>query len=225
MKKAFFILFLITGINISAQTVGGGLLLGFPQGEFKEKVTNTGYGAQIQGTLFTPTKANPFTIGLNFSFIVYGSETNSRPLSETIPDVWVDVNTSNNLVSFHVLFQFSHLETDIRPYAECLFGGAYLYTTTKVESQYSDQDVFESTNFDAFTWNYGFGGGLLFKIKSGLGIGSDLFLDLKTRYMFGTEAEYLKKGSIQIVSGKAVYDVQKSKTDLLTVQAGIMVSF
>lgn len=200
-------------------------MLGFPEGEFSDRVKNTGYGIQIQGTLFTPTKEKPFTIGLDAGYMIYGSETTSRPLSETIPDVWVDVNRTNNIANFHLLLQVSPFAGDVRPYIETLFGGAYLFTTTKVESQHSNEDVFESTNFDAFTWNYGFGGGMMIKLKSNLGSVKTLFLDLKARYLYGSEAEYLKEGSVSIIRGKAYYDVQKSKTDLLTIQIGVVACF
>lgn len=225
MKKWIFLLILIFAAKLSAQTVGGGLVIAFPSGEFKDKVKNTGFGIQIQGTLFTPTKERPVTIGIDGSYIIYGSENSSRPLSPTIPDVWVNVNRTNNIANFHLLLQVSPFIGDVRPYIEGIFGGAYLFTTSKVESEDSGQSVFESTNLDDFTWNYGFGGGMLIKLKSGLGSVKELFLDIKARYMYGTEAEYLKEGSVTIFNGRAYYDVQKSKTDLLTIQFGVVAYF
>jgi hypothetical protein len=225
MRKLFIVFILFCAVKLSAQTVGGGFVLGFPEGEFKDKVKNTGYGIQLQATLFTPTKAKPFTIGLDAGYMIYGSETSSRPLSETIPDVWVDVDRTNNIANFHILFQVSPFEGDVRPYVEGLFGGAYMFTTTKVKSEHSGEDVFESTNLDAFTWNYGYGGGLLIKLKSDMGSVKTLFLDIKARYLFGSEAEYLKEGSVWISHGRAYYDIQKSKTDLLTFQFGVVAYF
>ena len=212
-------------VKLNAQTVGGSFVLGFPQGEFKDKVDNLGYGLQLHGTLFSPSAANPVTIGLNLGYMIYGSETSSRPLSEYIPDVFVDVNRTNNIAHFHVLLQVSPMMTSVRPYLEGLFGGAYLFTTTKVESKYSGQNVFESTNLDAFTWSYGFGGGLLIKLKDGLGSVSSLFLDLKARYIFGSEAKYLTENDVEIYNGRAYYNVQKSKTDLLTINLGVVAYF
>jgi hypothetical protein len=225
MRKSFLLFILFCAVRLSAQTVGGGFVLGFPEEEFGEKVKNTGLGFQIQGTLYTPTKEKPFTIGLDASYMIYGSESSSRPLSETIPDVWVNVNRTNNIANFHLLFQLSPFAGDVRPYAEALFGGAYMFTTTKVESENSGADVFESTNLDAFTWSYGGGGGMLIKLKSNLGSVKTLFLDIKARYSYGSEAEYLKEGSVRIVNGRALYDVQKSKTDLLTIQFGVVAYF
>jgi hypothetical protein len=137
----------------------------------------------------------------------------------------VDVSRTNNIANFHLLFQVSPFNTNVRPYIEGLFGGAYLFTNTKVESKYSGENIFESTNYDAFTWSYGYGGGILIKIKEGLGSVSELFIDLKARYIYGTEAKYLKEGSVVIINGRAYYDVQKSKTDLVTINVGVVAYF
>lgn len=225
MKKAFILLLLAGLVTLKAQTVGGSFVIGLPQGEFKQKVDNIGFGLQVHGTLFTPSPVSPFTVGLNLGYMIYGNESSTRPLSEYIPDVFVDVNRTNNIANFHLLFQVSPFFGDVRPYVEGLFGGAYLFTTTKVESRNSNQNVFESTNFDSYAWNYGFGGGLLIRLTGPVGSMSNLFLDLKARYMYGTETEYLKEGSVTIVNGRAYYDVQKSKTDLFTLHVGVVAYF
>lgn len=226
MKKTIIaIIAILCFANVNAQTVGGSLVLGLPQGEFKDKVDNVGYGLQAHGTIFSPSATNPFTIGLNLGYMIYGNESSTRPLSETIPDIMVDVNRTNNIANFHLLFQVSPFNTSVRPYIEGLIGGAYLFTTTKVESRSSGQDVFESTNFDSFTFSYGCGGGFLIKLKEGLGDVTQLFLDLKARYIFGSETEYLKEGSVRIIGGRAIYDVQKSKTNLITINLGVVAYF
>jgi len=225
MKKKILALFLLFSISVSAQTLGGSFVVGVPKGEFKDRVNTIGFGLQVHGTLFTPTDRSPVTVGLNMGFMVYGNESSIRPLSESIPDVLVDVNRTNNLANLHFLLQVSPFMGDVRPYIEGLFGGAYLFTTTKVESSYSGQGVFESTNLDDFTWSYGGGFGMLIKLTNKIGSINNLFLDLKARYIFGTEAQYLKEGSVTIVNGKAYYDVQKSKTDLLTINVGVVAYF
>ena len=52
-----------------------------------------------------------------------------------------------------------------------------------------------------------------------------VFIDLRIRYMKGGEAEYLKEGSIRRENGKVAYDVEQSKTDLLTFQIGAVLTF
>lgn len=200
-------------------------MLGFPQGDFKDNVDRAGYGFQVQGTLWEPNYETPFTIGLNLGFLVYGEESETRPLSTTIPDVFVDVNRTNSLVNMHFLVQVSPFSGGVRPYAEGLFGGAYIFTTTDVESENSGSNVFESNNFDDFTWSYGAGGGLLIKLIEREEDFSKLFLDIKARYVFGTKADYLKEGSVTIEDGNVYYNVVESKTDLLMFHLGVVFYF
>jgi len=222
----FFLFILVTETSLG-QTAGINFALGFPQKEFRNNVDNTGYGLSGHFTFWTPSTLMPYTVGLNIGFITYGNESRNAPFSETIPDVRVDVSRSNNLFNFHALFQISPFFGTIRPYAEGLFGGEYLFTTTTIESEISGQEVTSSTNQDDFAWSYGGGGGILIKLASlspdpaeSFSFGS-IWLDIKARYLFGTEAEYLREGSVEIENGKVIYHTSRSKTDLLMFHIGV----
>ena len=52
-----------------------------------------------------------------------------------------------------------------------------------------------------------------------------VLLDLRARYLVGGEAKYLKEGTIQVVDNRLVYDLRQSKTDLVTVGAGVTIEF
>ncbi len=222
-----FVMLILYTVNLPAQSAGGGIMLGFPEGEFKQNVDRPGFGLSGQVLFFNPTEGLPFGFGLDVGYLNYGNESRQEPLSTTIPDVVVDVERSNNLINFHLLFQIAPPAGDVRPYAELLFGGAYLFTETTINSR-GNEEVASNTNFDDFAWNYGFGGGLLIRLYSSEEQNSSfqsLFLDLKVRYLLGTEAEYLKEGSVIIENGNVYYDVSKSKTDLLITQLGVMFYF
>lgn len=45
-------------------------------------------------------------------------------------------------------------------------------------------------------------------------------LDVSVRYFAGGEASYLKEGAIRHVDGRAVYDVSRSRTDMVVVYIG-----
>ncbi len=229
MKKSILLVFLLVIISFScfAQSAGLNFTLGFPMGEFKNNVSRTGFGVSGEFLLLTPTVQNPFSIGLNLGFINYGSESRREPFSSTIPDVTVDVDRSNNIVNFHILFQLAFPTGVIRPYAEGLFGGSYIFTETSIKSKGVDE-VASSTNFDDFAWSYGAGGGFLIQVFSSDDPEekvSSVFIDLKARYLYGSEAEYLKEGSVLIENGKVIYNTSKSKTDLLTANIGAVVYF
>jgi hypothetical protein len=115
----------------------------------------------------------------------------------------------------------------VRPYIEGLFGGAYLFTQTEIKSDYNNDNIASTTNYDDFSWSYGAGGGILFRVAHDLGDVQTLYLDLKVRYMYGTEARYLTENGIVInpADNKVYYFPQKSKTDLLTFHIGVVAYF
>jgi hypothetical protein len=229
MKKGLVIIViaLIFSSLMNGQTVGGSLIIASPQGEFRQYVDNLGFGFQLQGTLWSPGRDRPFTIGLDASYIVYGSRTDRRPFSETIPDVSVDVTRTNNIANMHLLFQISPFTGDVRPYIEGFFGGAYIFTTTEIKSDYQDQNIASTTNYDDFSWSYGAGGGILFKIAHDVGDVQSLYIDLKARYTYGSEAKYLTQTGIVInpADSRVYYFPVKSNTDLLTFQIGVVAYF
>lgn len=230
MKKITVIILFLQCVlfsNLFAQTVGGSLIIGFPQNEFNKNVNNSVFGGiEGQVTLTTPTKSNPFTVGLNAAFIIYGIESRRVPLSTTIPDVSVDVERQNSMVNFHLLFQISPFDGEVKPYLEGVAGGAYLFTETTVEGS-SNFDEFASTvNQDDFAWSYGLGGGILVSLMEGNeDLPGGLFLDLKTRFMFSSEAEYLTTGDLRVENGNLIYQTKKSGIDYMSIQFGVVAGF
>ncbi len=218
VKLLLFASFLIIVSNSSfGQAAGLNFTIALPQGEFKDNVDNLGWGISGHAVIFTPGPAIPFTVGLNLGFINYGNESRRAAWSNTIPDAYVDVTRTNNIFNFHLLFQISPFSTPVKPYFEGLFGGNYLFTTTEVESDYLDKNLTETTNQDDFAWSYGAGGGIMVKLTELEESTGSIWLDFKARYLFGTEAEYLKEGSVIIneTNGSATYHLSKSKVDLL----------
>jgi len=228
IKLSFLIIFVaVISINKTLAQAGGiNFTLGFPTGEFKENVDRLGFGLSGHFLFLAPTIEHPFGIGLNIGYLNYGQESRREPFSLTIPDVTVDVDRSNNLVNFHALFQLGFGSGSVRPFIEGLFGGSYIFTETSIKSR-GTEEVASSNNFDDFAWSYGGGGGILILLHSG-DEGDDfgsLFLDIKARYLFGSEAEYLKEGSVIVSNGKVTYLVSKSKTDLITAHIGVVAYF
>ncbi|MFA7229204.1 MAG: hypothetical protein WC061_09220 [Melioribacteraceae bacterium] len=225
-RATFLFIFVFSSLTI-AQSVGGSFFIGQPQGDFKTNVDNLGYGFELHGTLWTPSKERPITFGIDASYLIYGLKTERRPFSLTIPEVGVDVTRTNSLASMHLLFQVNPFGGTIQPYIEGLFGGAYIFTMTEIKSEYLNQEIASSTNYDDFTWSYGAGAGLLILLNRDLGDVSSLFLDLKARYLYGSEAQYLTETGIVInpANSQVYYYPKKSKTDLLSFHIGVTVNF
>src|SRR5688500_1045097 len=72
----------------------GTLTISTPRGQFDEN-TDTGFG--FTGSYLRSITPNRVVgVGLSGSFLGYGSTRRRAPLSNTIPDITVDVETSNN---------------------------------------------------------------------------------------------------------------------------------
>lgn len=227
MKKyllLIIILFCLTSF-VQAQTAGGSFMLASPQGAFRDNVDRLGYGLQLQGTLWAPSKETPFTIGLNLGFMIYGEATDRRPWPG-FPEVTLEVTRMNSLANLHLLLQVSPFTGTVRPYLDGLIGGSYIFTTSEVKSENSDEPIAQSTNYDDFNWSYGWGGGLMIQVAENLGDVQTLFLDLKARYLYGTQAQYLTENDIDIISQTEVrYRPRKSNTDLLSFHIGVIAYF
>lgn len=221
----FIVIFIISLSSFSnAQQAGINLSLAIPQGEFADQVDNLGYGFSGEFMLLSPKPRSPIGLGLNISYYIYGNESRSEPMYN-IPEVFVRVDRTNNLVNFHVVFEIGLPTGRIRPYVQGLFGGEYLFTETNVKNE-SNQDPFaSSTNYDDWAWSYGVGGGIsiLLSGDSVTEIGA-IYLDLKGRYLFSSEAVYLKEGSVEVDRQQVRYYPSVSKTDLISIHAGVRVA-
>ena len=192
-----------------------------PRGEFSENVTNNGYGISLQGLIrLGPT---PFLAGGDLGFVVYGSQTRSEPLSDTIPDIRVRVRTTNGIFLPHFVLRAQPRTGLLRPYVEGLIGLKSLHTRTSLADVDDDDIVSSDTNLSDSTLSYGFGGGLQIPLTKGRE--ARIMLDTGVRYLRGGRAEYLRKGSIREVNGTLVYDVFSSRTDVLAVQIGVTLHF
>jgi hypothetical protein len=152
-------------------------------------------------------------------------ESRKEPWSLTIPDVFLDVDRTNNLLNFHIVFEVGLPTGRIRPYIQGLFGGEYLFTQTSVSGVNGQETIASTTNYDDWAWSYGAGGGFCILLTGDpVTEAGAIYLDLKGRYLFGSEAVYLKEGDVQYNGAQVIYHPSKSKTDMLTVHLGIRAS-
>ncbi len=224
---------LLTG-SLYAQNFQTGLsfTMGFPQDEFSNNVDNTGWGGS--GYFGYKFNDSPVMLGMDLGYLIYGHETRREPFSTTIPDVTVEVKTSNNIFLWHAFLRIQGDRGVVQPYTDCLLGFKYLFTKTSIHSEGDigdDGEIASTTNLDDFALSYGVAGGLKFKVYENQNPSeteSDLLealIDLQFSYLLGTEAEYLKEGSIQRVGGNVVYDIQKSRTDMVLFKIGVTLKF
>jgi hypothetical protein len=203
-------------------------LLAYPQNDFKNNVDRTFYG--LSGEFFYCLPKSPFSLGLNLEYMNYGSETRTGPLSEDIPDVWVDVTTRNSIFSAAAVLRLSPTEGPFRPYVEGLVGFNYLFTYTSLrDADCCGEDIATTTNFDDWTLTYGAGAGVILRAldvrsRQGRSVFS-LHLEIGLRYLKGGTAEYLRERSILNDNGSLSYTPLISTTDLVKSHFGIVFRF
>jgi opacity protein-like surface antigen len=200
---------------------GGYFTTIIPQGQFSENVTNNGYGGG--GQFLVRLGPSPFLIGGDAGGVIYGSESRREPISSTIPNLQVRVRTNNNIFLAHFLLRVQPRKGLVRPYADGLIGLKHLYTRTSISDISDDEAIASNTDLSDTTLSYGFGGGLHIPLTKGPE--GRLLLDVNVRYLRGSQAEYLKKGSIRQENGLAVFDVLSSRTDVIAVQIGVTFRF
>ena len=222
------VILLITATGYSEEKFQAGInfALGFPQNEFKENVDRAGFG--LSGYFLFKLPQTPLLLGVSVSWLEYGREEREEPLDTIIPDVYVDVKTSNNILISHFMLRIQPLKGRVRPYIEGLFGFNYLWTETAIEDQDGTDDVAiaRTVQLDDFAVSYGAGGGFMIKVlRRKKDKQPELFIDLGVRYLKGDRAEYLKKGSIYEEDGEVWYDISESTTDLITAHIGVTFVF
>ena len=221
MRVAVLCVALLAVVTVArAQTtqprVSANFIIGIPVNEFADNVDNLGFGLGVTGGIGFDSL--PFMIGLDLGYMIYGFERRSEPFSTTIPDVRVDVETTNNIFLGHLVFRVQPQTGTVQPYIEGLFGFKYLFTRTSIQNIPNDAEIASSTNFDDFASSYGVGGGIDFSVFAGER--TTIMVHVGCRYLFGSTADYLERGSIERQNGQVQFDVITSRTDLVMPQVG-----
>jgi len=204
-------------------------LVGIPQGEFRDNVDNPGFGVDFFGGL--GVGQSPIVLGLDVGFLIYGRERRTENFSPDIPEVQVEVETTNNIVQSHFVLRIQPPDGTIRPYADGLIGFKYLFTQSQINSERFDDDdpIARSTNFDDFALSYGIGGGVDIDVyRPGPDKDTELSavaIRIGAQYLLGSEADYLQEGSIRRTNGSLTFEVDRSRTTFLEPYVGVSVHF
>ena len=217
----------VTGYCQGMFDAGVNIGIAVPQGEFRDTIDRNGFS--FSGTGLIRPGLVPVKFGIELGYINYGSEKRREPFSYTIPDVRVRVERTNNIFLGHMLVRLQQDAGTISPYLDGLVGFNYLWTTTKIRDADNFEEITSSKNLDDIAFSYGLGGGIMFNVYEARTPVTDIgkiYIDLKVRYLYGGEAEYLKEGAVSIDEYANVsYDISKSTTDLMLYQIGVVFSF
>lgn len=241
MKNVYLLILLVSTVtsvfhqSATAQELDAGInfQVVIPQNEFDESINTIGGGLNIYGLYRFPQ--SPFGLGLDFNFNNFGQDTRDEPLSSTIPDLKVRVENEYNLVQGFMIAKVQPQDGVLRPYAEGLAGFNYFYTQTNIENRgnQGDEPIATDTNFEDWAFAWGGGGGVMIRVFDRRGSANLTaenpiaagYINLGARYLNGSEAEYLREGSIVIENGNVSYDTLQSRTDMLIIQLGFVLRF
>jgi hypothetical protein len=206
------------------QMQGTAWLLGaLPQGAFKDKVENNGLG--LGGSFGLRVPESPIYLGAELDYAIYGQARYDQFFPGT--PVRIRVQTDNSIMEGLLMLRLQSPAGPFRPYLDGLVGINYLVTMTTLSDTWSGQEIASDKNLDDTALAYGAGGGVMFRLSkrdpsSRL---RAILLDVRARYLVGGEAQYLDQGTIRVVNNQLLYQLQQSKTDLMTVGAGVTFEF
>jgi hypothetical protein len=196
-----------------------------PQGEFRDSLDRTIWGGSLSFT-FRPSRG-PLMLGTSLGIGAYGSDRWQAWLGLTDPDVLVDVRSTNSVVTWNVFVRLQPPDGVLRPYLDIFAGLHFLSTDTRIgDDDGDDGDGYDSSvnNSSDTAFAYGLGAGVMFPVirfvrRDGRTAGR-LDIDLGVRYTKGGRAEYFVE-----TGTPGVFDTRLSRTDLLTLSAGLAFSF
>lgn len=230
MKKInLTLLILLATFSVQAQLFNFDInfALGTPQGDFQQSLDRNSYGVDM-GFTVKAGRDLPVHIGAGLVYQNYGWRERNNQFVSGVPEVDVTVRTTNNIVTPQLLLRLEPEYGGFTPFIEGSIGFNYLYTESSIRDEYDDYEIASSVNHDYFTSNYGIGGGAKILLWEGISEDGDfigIHLMLKTKYMLGGEALYLKEGDLVPNGNSLDYNFSRSRTDLTTFNIGVVFNF
>jgi len=163
-----------------------------PIGDFATQVDRAwGVGGTLRYRL---PQARALGVRADVSWLNYGNERKTVPLSTTINRVLVDMNTANDIAVFSAGPELAVSRGPLRPYAFGFAGYSYFYTATTVGDDDADGSAFaQSTNYHDGGLSTGWGGGIRVPIVLR---SAELAVDAGGRMTRNGVRSYLRRGDI-----------------------------
>ncbi len=194
--------------------------LATPVGAFKDYVDLGGGGGA--GFLLYLDEGHNAALRLEGSFVVYGTESFTTPLSTTVQRVNVQVRTTNYIASAGAGPQLMLGSGPVRPYAFGTVGISYFATESSVSgTQFASDDFAATTNLDDLKFSMRAGGGLMLQLSRG---NHPVSLDFSASYQHNGTTEYLTKGDVRDgPGGRPIFSPVVSDTNLMTYRVGLSI--
>ena len=230
-RSSFIVLAALLAAPVSAagqHRAGVAFAFSDPQGEFD---TNTDMGYGLAGWYRWGLGAGGMVaLGVDVTFQQYGSTRRRAPLSTTIPEITVDIETSNQITYVQGAFEIQPATGRIRPYGVLAGGGGFFWTTSSLQDPETHETILSDTNQSDWTWVYSAGGGLRIQLTEMEREDREpgrLFLDLGASWLAGGDVEYLREGSLVTDEGEFDIDTRltHSEVELILYRIGVTFEF
>ena len=205
------------GWNDRSSTLGGGLELMVPLGEFDFTWGNTTAG--LSANIAFPMRNLPLKFGYDFAWGRMGSEYSVEQASGNIlgQRSGRKVEVTSNVYGHHGLIRLDPLHGKVRPYGDFLFGARNFATRSTVTSA---EGVSDDERDGAWVGSFGWAVGMMYML------GDQVYAEGRVERLFNGEVSYVDPASIQIASdGTVTYEKLRSRTDALGIQVGIGIRF
>ena len=239
MRRLFLLIALVslcaTSLPAEAQHLpghlpefSGGFVVGVPRGAFARHLSSPGFG--LGAFLGQKLPGLPLTVGLDGALLVYGLDTRDRPFAVAYGS---DVNafTTHGIGMAHFVVRLQDHHHLVSPYADVLVGAKYFFTDTQVDGErweYWGDPFHDTMSFDDLAFSYGMGGGVRLHLATPAiredGPRGRLTFHAGIRYLFGSPATYLKRGSSFVEDGEIAYEAERSRTDMIVPEFGLTIS-
>lgn len=203
MKKIYLTGLLVLAVITSQAQMGSlAFTVGVPQNEFRENTDATGFGFDLSFAI-PFQKEFPVSMGLDFNYIIYGSNSQDETLSAQITldngtpigdpiIIPLRIRNTNSIFGTHAFLRAQAPFEMVQPYVEGLFGFRYISTNTKIldlsdDRRWSEPDdnvIVRETVLDDWVLSYGYGGGFMIKV------GPQFFVDIRADFFKGERAKY-----------------------------------
>lgn len=230
MRRSTFIclalLLTLPAATLAQHRAGAAFTVSDPQGEFDTN-TDTGYGF---AAWYRYHLGGGFAIGVDGAFQIYGSTERRVPLSPTIPEIQVEIETTNNTTYIQGALELAPTTTGIQPYGLVTGGFGFFYTTSSLQDPETEETILSDTNQSDWTWVYGLGGGLRIPVREiprEERLPMRLMLDVGASWLSGGEVEYLREGTLVTDDGEFDIDsrLARSEIELISYRIGLSVEF
>jgi|694.fasta_scaffold02783_29 hypothetical protein len=201
-------------------TIGGGLEINIPVGDFNEVWGRNFWGFSANFT--APARRLPIDYGFDFSYARMGTREGKvfADQAGAADPIEGDLTVKCKLYSYMAQVRLRPIHGRVSPYVEGLFGARQFTTRSELVLDGASDPTIEDRKANAWTGAYGWAAGTL------VGFGSQFYVEGRVERLWGGRVSYVDPTSITISdTGEMSYGTLSSATDVVNVQVGIGLRF